>query len=107
MKKNKLGKFNFKYKKVFVVGGSGLLGIEIIKILLENHATVINLDITVICEEPKIVKYANKILKNLSKLLSIKQEKISLKATTTEGLGFTGRKEGIAVTSNILVNIKS
>ena len=78
-----------------------------LKMLKEKDGEIINLDITVICEEPKIVKYANKILKNLSKLLRIKQEKISLKATTTEGLGFTGRKEGIAVTSNILVNIKS
>ena len=78
-----------------------------LKMLKEKDGEIINLDITVICEEPKIVKYANKILKNLSKLLRIKKEKISLKATTTEGLGFTGRKEGIAVTSNILVNIKS
>ena len=75
--------------------------------LKEKRGEINNLDITVICEEPKIVKYAKKILKNLSILLKIKEEKISLKATTTEGLGFTGRKEGIVVISNILVNVMS
>ena len=45
MRKKKLVKFNLKSKKVFIVGGSGLLGNEIIKLLLENYASVINLDI--------------------------------------------------------------
>ena len=78
-----------------------------LKLLKEKNGEINNLDITIICEEPKISKYTKEIQKNLSKLLNIKEEKISLKATTTEGLGFTGRKEGIAVMSNILVNIKS
>ncbi len=78
-----------------------------LKLLKEKNGEINNLDITIICEEPKISKYTKKIQKNLSKILNIKEEKISLKATTTEGLGFTGRKEGIAVMTNILVNIKS
>ena len=78
-----------------------------LKLLKEKNGEINNLDITIICEEPKISKHTIKIQQNLSKLLNIKEEKISLKATTTEGLGFTGRKEGIAVMSNILVNIKS
>ena len=77
-----------------------------LKLLKEKNGEINNLDITIICEEPKISKYTKEIQKNLSKLLNIKEEKISLKATSTEGLGFTGRKEGIAVMSNILVNIK-
>mgnify|MGYP001489137735 CR=1 FL=1 len=78
-----------------------------LELLKEKNGEINNLDITIICEEPKISKYTKEIQKNLSKLLNIKEETISLKATTTEGLGFTGRKEGIAVMSNILVNIKS
>ena len=80
---------------------------KIFKVAKEKNGEINNLDITIICEKPKISKYTKKIQKNLSKLLNIEEEKISLKATTTEGLGFTGRKEGIAVMSNILVNIKS
>ena len=45
MIKNYLDKFNLNNKKAFVIGGSGLLGSEIVKLLLENSATVINLDL--------------------------------------------------------------
>ena len=46
MKKNYLSKFNLQNKKVFVVGGFGLLGSEITELLLENSATVVNLDLS-------------------------------------------------------------
>ena len=52
-------------------------------------------DITIICEEPKISPYKDKIKNNIAKLLKISNKNISIKATTSEGLGFTGRKEGI------------
>ena len=45
MIKNYLDKFNLNKKKAFVIGGSGLLGSEIVKLLLENSATVNNLDL--------------------------------------------------------------
>ena len=57
------------------------------------------MDITIICEEPHIQPYRVKMKKALSNIICIKTENISIKATTTEGLGFTGRKEGIAVQS--------
>ena len=45
MTKNFLVKYNLKNKKAFIVGGSGLIGLEIVKLLLESSATVINLDV--------------------------------------------------------------
>ena len=95
------------YEKKWKNAESSIFLKKSLEMLNEKEGEIINLDITVICEEPKIVKHSKKISKSLSKLLKIKEEKISLKATTTEGLGFTGRKEGIAVMSNILVSIKS
>lgn len=53
-------------------------------------------DITIICEEPKIGPHREKMRSRIAKILSLPQERVSVKATTTEGLGFTGRKEGIA-----------
>jgi 2-C-methyl-D-erythritol 2,4-cyclodiphosphate synthase len=51
----------------------------------------------IIAEEPKISPYREKIISNLSSILSISKDTINIKATTNEGLGFVGRKEGIAV----------
>ncbi|MGH1329523.1 MAG: bifunctional 2-C-methyl-D-erythritol 4-phosphate cytidylyltransferase/2-C-methyl-D-erythritol 2,4-cyclodiphosphate synthase [Paracoccaceae bacterium] len=55
-----------------------------------------NADVTLICEEPKITPHAGKMIEVLAQILSVEQERISVKATTSEQLGFTGRKEGIA-----------
>ena len=63
-----------------------------------------NLDLTLICEKPKISKYKNKFKKNISTLLDIKLEDVNVKATTTEKLGFLGREEGIACHAVIAVS---
>lgn len=57
---------------------------------------ITHVDLTIICEAPKIGPHRQAMRARLSDLLSIPPERISLKATTTEGLGFTGRREGIA-----------
>ena len=74
-------------------------------ILKKEGGKLINIDSTVICEEPKIYKYNKKIINNLSILTGIKTDRISVKATTTEKLGFLGRNEGIAAMSSVMIKI--
>tara|TARA_B100001029_G_C15051981_1_gene451435 strand:- start:744 stop:1205 length:462 start_codon:yes stop_codon:yes gene_type:complete len=63
---------------------------------------VSNLDITYIGEEPKLSIYIDQIKKNLSKDLNINIDQVSCKATTTDGLGYQGRKEGVSALAIIL-----
>ena len=53
-------------------------------------------DLTIICEEPKVGPHRAAIRASIAAILGIEEAKISVKATTTERLGFTGRREGIA-----------
>ncbi len=62
-----------------------------------------NADITLICERPKITPHAPAMRARLAELLGVSIEKISVKATTTEQLGFTGRGEGIAAQASVLI----
>lgn len=62
-----------------------------------------NVDLTLICEAPKIGPHRNKMRARLAKIMKIDESLISVKATTTEGLGFTGRGEGIAAKAAVLV----
>ncbi len=55
-----------------------------------------NADVTLICERPKITPHAAAMIARLASLLSVEPSRVSVKATTTEKLGFTGRGEGIA-----------
>ena len=63
-----------------------------------------NIDLTIICEKPKINEHRQRLILNLSKICSLGQNRINVKATTTEQLGFTGREEGIASICSILLN---
>jgi len=65
---------------------------------------IINLDINFICETPNINNISNLMKKNLSKLLKIPTKIISIKATTSEKIGFIGRGEGIAAESIIQIS---
>ena len=66
-------------------------------VLNDLKCIIRHVDITIICEEPKISPHASKMKKTISKLLNISSKSVSIKSTTSEGLGFTGKKEGIAV----------
>jgi 2-C-methyl-D-erythritol 4-phosphate cytidylyltransferase/2-C-methyl-D-erythritol 2,4-cyclodiphosphate synthase len=58
--------------------------------------TLLHLDITIICERPKVGPHRTKLVARVAEILGVEPGRISVKATTTEGLGFTGRQEGIA-----------
>lgn len=70
---------------------------ETVKIMREKKFCVSNLDVTVICENPKLGKYIEDMRKNLSDILLTSKENISIKAKTNEKMDATGRGEGIAV----------
>lgn len=65
-------------------------------LLVKKGATILNLDITLICEKPKVSKFKNQMKEEMAKVLGIAASRVNIKATTTEKLGFTGREEGIA-----------
>ncbi|MFO8062670.1 MAG: 2-C-methyl-D-erythritol 2,4-cyclodiphosphate synthase [bacterium] len=64
---------------------------------------IINIDSVVICQEPKIAPYRNSMEINIADALSMDPDNVSVKASTTEYMGFTGRKEGIACIATVLL----
>lgn len=72
----------------------------------KENAEVINIDSTIVAEEPKLSGYILKMKQNISDVLKIDVSQVSVKATTTEGMGFAGRKEGIAAYAVVLVEKK-
>jgi len=69
---------------------------EIRSNLTEVGFGIVNIDATIVAQAPKLAPYMEKIREVLSATLNIPREYVSVKATTTEGLGFSGRGEGIA-----------
>jgi 2-C-methyl-D-erythritol 4-phosphate cytidylyltransferase/2-C-methyl-D-erythritol 2,4-cyclodiphosphate synthase len=65
--------------------------------LVRDRGGVINhVDVTIICERPKVGPHRDAMKAKIAEILKITPDRVSVKATTTEGLGFTGRREGIA-----------
>lgn len=68
---------------------------EVISILYDKGYKIINIDATVIAQEPKLAPFIMQMRKNLADAMRINIDDINIKATTEEGLGFTGSGEGI------------
>ena len=66
--------------------------------------TIINIDSTIILEEPKLSSYIDEMKRNISNILEIDITQISIKATTTDKLGFIGSGNGLAAESICLIN---
>ncbi len=62
----------------------------------DRGGAIAAVDVTVICERPKIAPHRGAMIERVAAILAIVPDRVSVKATTTEGLGFTGRREGIA-----------
>lgn len=64
--------------------------------LTEKNYKIVNIDATIIAQAPKLSPYRETMRENLAKVMEVDMEQVSVKATTEEHLGFTGRGEGIA-----------
>lgn len=76
---------------------------RVMVLLRERKLAVGNVDISVLAEEPKIAPYRARMRDRVASLLQVSPQQVNLKATTTEGLGFLGRAEGIAAQAAVLL----
>ena len=76
---------------------------RVVALLKENNWSIINIDSTVCLQSPKISKYIPEMQIVLSNILQIDPDRLNIKATTTEKLGFIGREEGIAAQAVCLI----
>ena len=73
------------------------------ELLKEKCGSINNLDVTVICEKPRLGTYREMMRNNIADILGISTDRVNIKATTTEKMGFTGRGEGIAVSAIVTI----
>lgn len=88
-----------KYKNI----DSMLLLDKVYEIMREEKYFINNIDCTISCQEPKLAPYIDQMRKNISKILRTNLENISIKATTTEGLGYEGEGLGISAQAICLI----
>ncbi len=76
---------------------SRLLLRDVMELLVKENLTIINVDITILAQAPKMAPHISAMRENIATDLKIEIKNINIKATTTEGMGFIGREEGLAV----------
>ena len=75
-------------------------------LIAEKGGIIHNVDMTIICEAPKIKPHREAIQRNIAEILSLGIDQVSIKATTTERLGFAGREEGIAAQAIATISLE-
>ncbi len=76
-------------------------------LLHSNGYTVVNIDSTIVAQAPKMMVHIEKMRENIARVLEIPVSAVNVKATTEEGLGFTGRKEGVSAHAVTLIMEKA
>ena len=76
---------------------------HVYRIVLDKGYQLVNADMTIIAQAPKMAPHINEMCSNIAEDLNVEVDSINVKATTTEKLGFEGRKEGIAVQAIVLI----
>ncbi len=86
---------------------SAVLLQEVLRLVKQKGLEIHHIDLTIITQKPKISPQRNAIQKNVAHLLGLSQDRVNIKATTEEGLGFTGHGEGIKATAVVSGTIHS
>ena len=76
---------------------------EVVELLKRKGYAIGNVDVTIITQRPKLLPYIPRMIETLADCMGISADCVSVKATTTEKLGFTGRGEGIAAQASALI----
>jgi 2-C-methyl-D-erythritol 4-phosphate cytidylyltransferase/2-C-methyl-D-erythritol 2,4-cyclodiphosphate synthase len=76
-----------------------------VSLIARRGGAITNVDVTLICERPKIKPHREAMRASLAELLALPLDRVSVKATTTEAMGFTGREEGIAAQAVVAVDL--
>lgn len=84
---------------------STLLLQEVIKFIRGIGFELINADLTIMAQAPKLSPYKEAMERRLGEVMEVSRQRISVKATTTESLGFVGRKEGVAVSAQVVLKL--
>lgn len=77
---------------------------EVVRRVNEKGYRVVNIDATILAQTPKMAPYISEMRKNIAAACNVNQDLVSVKATTEEGLGFTGAKQGIAAHAVCLID---
>jgi len=73
------------------------------KLVADQGGHIVNADVTIICQAPKIAAHRSQMQNRIAEILNLEASQVNVKGTTTEGLGFTGRGEGIAAQASVNV----
>ena len=75
------------------------------EVVKESGYRVVNTDATIVAQKPKLAPHVEAMKRNIAKSLGVEATQVSVKATTTETLGFSGREEGIAAYAIVLLQV--
>lgn len=76
---------------------------EVMRLVRQKGYKAVNTDVTIMAQKPKLAPYIEKMRMNIASAMEIDVDFVSVKATTTEGLGFEGRGEGISASAVVLI----
>jgi 2-C-methyl-D-erythritol 2,4-cyclodiphosphate synthase len=77
---------------------------EVSRLVQQAGYCIVNIDATIIAQAPKMAPHVSSMVNNVAADLGLSRGQVNIKATTTEGLGYTGRGEGIAAEAVVLLN---
>ncbi len=92
-----------RYKNI----DSKILLKETIRLIRQENYQIVNIDSTLCLQEPKIKPYIPQMQETIADIVGVSSKNISIKATTTEQMGFVGRKEGVVAYATVLLEVNS